>query len=84
MLNQERYDYLLGLGFTAASDNESVVEAQFNSDNGCYLADGLGIESSFETLIIQYDADDDTVTLCVDGDIDIIDYGELVDALEGE
>ena len=83
MLNQERYDHLLGLGFTAASDNESVVEAQFNSDNGCYLADGLGIESSFETLIIQYDADDDTVTLYVDGDIDIIDYGELVDALEG-
>lgn len=84
MLNQDRYDYLLGLGFKVASDNESVVEAEFNSDNGCYLADALGIESDFESLIIQYDADNDTVTICIDGDVDICEYGELVDALEGE
>lgn len=77
-------DFFKEHGFTYAETNEGILEARFNSDDGCYLADGLGIDPDFDELLVQYDTESNKACIMVDGDFDTVELDDLVAALEGD
>lgn len=71
-------------GFISTPEDPFVLEASFTSEESAYLADALGITDEYETIVIKVDTVDNSVSVYVDGSLDMIDMEELIPALEGE
>lgn len=83
--SEELIEKLQELGFTPADNDPRILEIEFTGDTGFPIAEALGYaEYDFDQLILQYDQDSETLTCAIDGDIDLIDPEEVIEALEGE
>ena len=82
---KEMEEFLKEHGFEYNSNDENLMEAKWDEDDSSYLADGLGIDWEYDTLLVQVNLDTKEVVIMADGDVfDDVDYSELQAALEGE
>ena len=78
-------EFLKEHGFEQNSNDENLMEAKWDEDDSYYLADGLGIDWEYDTLLVQVNLDTKEVVIMTDGEVfDDVDYSELQAALEGE
>lgn len=78
-------EFLKEHGFEYNSNDENLMEAKWDEDDSSYLADGLGIDWEYDTLLVQVNLDTREVVIMTDGEVfDDVDYSELQAALEGE
>lgn len=78
-------EFLKEHGFECNSNDENLMEAKWDEDDSFYLADGLGIDWEYDTLLVQVNLDTKEVVIMTDGEVfDDVDYSELQAALEGE
>lgn len=78
-------EFLKEHGFEYNSNDENLMEAKWGEDDSFYLADGLGIDWEYDTLLVQVNLDTKEVVIMTDGEVfDDVDYSELQAALEGE
>ena len=78
-------EFLKEHGFAYNSNDENLMEAKWGEDDSSYLADGLGIDWEYATLLVQVNLDTKEVVIMTDGEVfDDVDYSELQAALEGE
>lgn len=63
---------------------DNLMEATFTSEDSTYLADGLGIDWEYDTLLVQVNLDTEDVVIMTDLDVfEDVTYDELQAALEG-
>lgn len=83
--SEELIEKLKELGFTPADNDPRILEIEFTGDTGFTIAEALGYaDYDFDQLVLQYDQDSETLTCAIDGDIDLIEPEEVIEALEGE
>ena len=76
-------EFLKEHGFEYNSNDENLMEAKWDEDDSPYLADGLGIDWEYDTLLVKVNLDTKEVVIMTDGEVfDDVDYSELQAALE--
>lgn len=63
---------------------DNLMEATFTPEDSTYLADGLGIDWEYDSLLVQVNLDTEGVVIMTDNDVfEDVAYDELQAALEG-
>lgn len=83
--SEELIEKLQELGFTPADNDPRILEIEFTGDTGFTIAEALGYtDYDFDQLVLQYDQDSETMSCSIDGDLDLVEPEEVIEALEGE
>ena len=79
---EEIVEQLRGYGFSEAENDERILELVLHPDTCSDLVEVLGEDPDFEEGTIQYDMDNGVMSICIDGELDLLEPEEALEAME--
>lgn len=79
---EEIIECLKNYGFSVADNDERILELTLRPDTCGDLVEVLGGDPDFEEGILQFDMDSEVMSMYIDGELDLLEPQEALDAME--
>ena len=79
---EEIIDSLKNYGFSVADNDERILELTLRPDTCGDLVEVLGGDPDFEEGLLQFDMDNEVMSMYIDGELDLLEPQEALEAME--